>query len=99
MSSCKKSAKKQGGSIMDDVNKLVVPFGLLLAERSLDKMVKKETKKTSSTKKTTVAENRKAAVGGAKKSTKKQKAGSGSTNISNEFNKLSNEIKDFLSAY
>jgi hypothetical protein len=84
---------KKGGMIMDDVNKLVVPFGLLLAEKGLTNMMKKDKKtaKTASAKKTTVKQNRKAAVGGANSS--------GSKKLTNEFSKLSSEIEHFLSKY
>jgi hypothetical protein len=86
---------KKGGMIMDDVNKLVVPFGLLLAEKGLSNMMKKDKKTakttTAAAKKTTVKQNRKAAVGGANSS--------GSKKLTNEFSKLSSEIEHFLSKY
>jgi hypothetical protein len=89
---------KKGGALSDDVSKLVVPFGLLLAERGLNKMMKKEKKATKSS----VEENKKAAVGG-KKTKKTTKGGSGPSNGSqklvHEFNQLSTEIENFLSKY
>jgi hypothetical protein len=85
-----------GGSVMDDVNKLVVPFGLLLAEKGLSKMAKKD-KKTSSS---SASASRKAAVGG---KTKGKKGGNlsstGKKNLTHEFTKLSSEIETFLAKY
>jgi hypothetical protein len=90
---------KKGGMIMEDVNKLVVPFGILLAEKGLSNMMKKDKKAAKATKAKTVKptkgklnQNKKAAVGGSI-------ATSGSKNINNEFSKLSTEIEHFLSKY
>lgn len=94
-----KPVNKLGGSIMDDINKLAVPFGLLLAEKGLSKLAsaEKKEKKVSASKSKTVG--RKAAVGGTTNMKMTQKAGSGSKNFTNEFSKLSNDIQNFLSAY
>ena len=93
----------KGGSLVSDVNKLVVPFGLLLAERGLNKMMKNE-KKTAKKDSSSLDSNKRAAVGG-KKSKSTKKGGSsplnstGSKKLVDEFNKLSNEIETFLSKY
>jgi hypothetical protein len=95
----KATTSKKGGMVMDDISKLVVPFGILLAERSLSKMIKSD-KKTANT----LDSNRKAAAGGsASKATSKTKTsskkGGGATNLTKEFNKLSTSIESFLSKY
>jgi len=87
---------KKGGSVMSDLNKLVVPFGLILAERSLSKMSKSEKKTTGKATVDKLEMNKKAAVGG--KKTPKQSKG-GAAKLTTEFNKLSSEIEHFLSKY
>ena len=91
---------KKGGSLIDDVNKLVVPFGLLLAEKGISKMMKKDKKDKKTAAVSNINENKKAAVGG-KKAKKPSKGGAttGSQNLVSEFNQLSNEIEAFLSKY
>lgn len=86
---------KKGGTVMGDVSKLVVPFGILLAEKSLNKLMK-ATPKAESAPVDVMPESRKAAVGGKKKTAKK---GGGSTNLMKEFNKLSGEIEKFLAKH
>ena len=95
---------KKGGSLMSDVNKLVVPFGILLAERGLQNMMKKDKtakpskavvpskKAVKPAKKGKLPPGRKAAVGGSKSTT-------GAKNLNNEFTKLTSEIEAFLSKY
>lgn len=88
---------KKGGSLINDVNKLVVPFGLLLAQKGLSNMVKKDKKES----KKSLEANKKAAVGGKvpKKTKVSKKGGSGANNLTTEFSKLSNDIKLFLDKY
>jgi len=99
------SKQTRGGSLVNDVNKLVVPFGLLLAQRGLSKMVEgskkkpakepvKEAKKENAAKKkNALNKNKRAAVGGNANST------TGSRKLVDEFNQLSNEIEKFLAKY
>lgn len=96
------SKQTRGGSLVNDVNKLVVPFGLLLAQRGLSKMVEgskkkpvKEAKKENPAKKgkNALNKNKRAAVGGNANST------TGSRKLVDEFNQLSNEIEKFLAKY
>jgi hypothetical protein len=98
MSKTDKATKsKKGGMVMDDISKLVVPFGILLAERSLSKMIKSD-KKTANA----LDNNRKAAAGGSKTASKTKtssKKGGGATNLMKEFDKLSTSIESFLSKY
>jgi hypothetical protein len=82
--SSQKKPVKKGGMLMDDVNKLVVPFGLLLAERGLSNMMKQEKKQP----KAKVPKKKKTSGGSL-----------GTKNLSSEFKKLSSEIETFLSQY
>ena len=104
--------KKKGGGLVDDVNNLAVPFGLLLAERGLSNLMKKSnpTKKKAASDAAALDNNKRAAVGGAKatkttKAKKTTKGGSpmestvGSKKLVDEFSKLSSEIETFLAKY
>lgn len=94
------NTKKSGGMFMDDVNKVMVPFGLLLAEKGLSNLMKKDKSKKSPSKKSSVEENKKAAVGGKSKGSKGKKGGNnGTSNLANEFEKLSHQIELFLNKY
>ena len=97
-----KDTVKKGGSVMSDINKLVVPFGLVLAERGLRKLSKDDASKAKKEKKDKVSDGQKAAVGGAKKAAKGKKPSKkvgGAVNFNNEFDKLSSEIEKFLAKY
>jgi hypothetical protein len=108
MSSTKTKSSKNGGALLNDVQNLVVPFGLILAEKGLRQLAKDSKKKVA---KTEIKEGQKAAVGGvpAKKGKKKptegakkvnkKKGGSAVESLHNEFSKLSNEIDNFLAKH
>jgi hypothetical protein len=99
----KSSKQTKGGSLVDDVNKLVVPFGLLLAERGLSKMMKNDKKNGAKHTSPMLENNKRAAVGGkTKKASATKKGGatsSGSKKLVSEFNQLTDEIEKFLSKY
>ena len=95
-----KATKKNpnGGALVGDISKLVVPFGIVLAEKGLKTLIKddkKSAKATKATKQNTTATNRKAAVGGKRKGG----ASSGAKNLSQEFDALSSEIEKFLNNF
>lgn len=100
-----KQPAKKGGMFMEDLNKLAVPFGILLAERGLNKMLKEDKKAPkASSKKPSAASatetNRKVAVGGKKTTKKAQKGGdTGASKLVSEMNKLSGEIEHFLAKW
>ena len=97
---CNTNKTASGGNIVSDLNKLAVPFGLIVAERGLKKLMKKDTNTAAVVAKSSPA--RKAAVGG-----KKSKGGSsellnsstGSKKFVNEINKLTSDIESFLAKY
>lgn len=98
-----KRRTKKGGALMDDVQKLAVPFAILLAKQGLDMAYNKKGTKTSTSKSTTsktkLTKGRKvSAAGGDCQSCNKNKKG-GATDIKDRFAKLSKQIDDFLKKY
>ncbi len=78
---------KKGGNVMQDLQNLAVPFGILLAKKGLDSVVSKESKKTKSSPAKPV------------KKTSKKGGTVGSNNLEKEFSDLSNQIEKFLNKY
>ena len=82
------SAPKQGGNIAQDIQRLAVPFGILLAKKGLDMAVEK---------------NKKTAAGGKKEAAAAKPApksgGSRKKSLRNEMDELSNEIEQYLNKY
>lgn len=71
MSGNANTKKTVGGSLASDMSKLAVPFGILLAQKGLGSVAKKEKATATSAKKAASAPaGQKAAVGGAKKNQK-----------------------------
>ncbi|QOI90220.1 hypothetical protein QKU58_gp111 [Pyramimonas orientalis virus] len=75
-----KTTKKGGNNLATDLANLSVPFGLILAQKSLEKYLSVKEKKTPEKKKVdkkdkkpSVTPNKKAAVSGGKKTTKTTK--------------------------
>ncbi len=80
------SAPKQGGNMTQDIQRLAVPFGILLAKKGLDMAVEKNKKATGGKKE--------AAAKPAPKS-----GGSRKKSLRNEMDDLSNEIEQYLNKY
>ena len=88
---------KKGGNVVQDLQNLAVPFGILLAKKGLDSIVSKDAAKSKK-------EPKEGAKGGstaAKKPKKVAKKGGtvGSKNLEKEFTDLSNQIEKFLNKY
>ncbi len=87
----KAKAPKHGGNIVQDLQKLAVPFAILVAKKGLDAAVEKTNQKTSAK--------------ASKTSTSSSKTGGSATNLSKrkaargEMDKLSNEIEKYLNKY
>lgn len=96
---------KKGGALMNDVKNIVVPFGLILAEKGLRQLSKDDKKSKKEALKSEIKDGQKAAVGGKKAAKKpvkkdtKKKGGSPVQSLHNEFSKLSNEIDNFLAKH
>jgi hypothetical protein len=93
-----KKRTKKGGALMDDVQKLAVPFAILLAKQGLDMAYHKKEKKTSTkSTKSKITTGRKASVAGGDCQSCNKKGGA--ADIKNRFAKLSKQIDDFLKKY
>lgn len=86
-SKAKAKAPKQGGNMVQDIQRLAVPFSLLLAKKGLDMAVEKN--------------KAPAPAAAPKKDTKAPKAGGASRkkSLRNEMDDLSNEIERYLRKY
>lgn len=93
----------KGGALIDDVGKLVVPFGLLLAEKGLRELTAKSSLKNEDIESSTLSPSKTASkknvVGGKPKQTQKRGNTLGSRNLAAEFDKLSSDIEHFLQKY
>lgn len=79
----KAKAPKHGGNIVQDLQKLAVPFAILVAKKGLDAAVEKTNQKTST----------KSSKTGGSTNVSKRKA------VRGEMDKLSNEIEKYLNKY
>jgi hypothetical protein len=84
----KAKAPKHGGNLVQDLQKLAVPFAILVAKKGLDAAVEKTNQKTASKSAKSTASPK---TGGS--TTSKRKA------VRGEMDKLSNEIEKYLSKY
>jgi hypothetical protein len=85
----KAKAPKHGGNIVQDLQKLAVPFAILVAKKGLDAAVEKTNQKTASAK----ASSKASKTGGSANVVSKRKA------VRGEMDKLSNEIEKYLNKY
>lgn len=86
--SAKASTPKHGGNIAQDVQRLAVPFGILLAKKGLDMVVEKNKKTAAAAKKEAAPAKAAPKSGGSRKKS-----------LRNEMDDLSNEIERYLSKY
>lgn len=80
---------KHGGNIMQDIQKLAVPFGILLAKKGLDAAISKDTKKNAKAN----------ANANTNTNTKAKTGGSKAKMVRKDMDNLSNEIERYLSKY
>lgn len=88
-SDAKAKSPKHGGNIVQDLQKLAVPFAILVAKKGLDAAVEKTSQKAASSK----ASSTKTPKTGGSNTASKRKM------VRGEMDKLSNEIEKYLSKY
>jgi hypothetical protein len=87
-SDSKSKSPKHGGNIVQDLQKLAVPFAILVAKKGLDAAVEKTNQKTAT--KTNASKSSK--TGGSNTLNKRK-------SVRGDMDKLSNEIEKYLSKY
>lgn len=97
-----KSAQKQGGAIVQDLQNLAVPFGILLAKKGLDMAVEKKANNAKPAQAQNASQTAKAnnAPAQTAKNTKQNaKSGGAAKSVRKEMDALSNEIERYLKKY